>query len=425
MNPLARTSLLLLALALGCGSKTGLRVPETEPSDDAGLPDAGMRDAGMVDSAIPPPEPEICVELPPREPPKFVDSAFLARIATADVLFLVDVTGSMQQEIDAIRRTLRDVIAPELIATIPDVQMAVAEFADFPEFPYGDPNDVPFRMLQESTAELSAVQTAVDRLPERSGSDVPESHTQALWHVATGRAHGRYTPPARCPEGTVGYPCFRARGSRIILLFTDAEFHQGPGDSFLYDDPVIRPEPARYDEAVDELRGIGAKVLGLFSGDFGAGMAEAHLRQIARDTGAVTPDGREIFEDIGSSGDRLGAGVVEVVRTLVEEVPIDISIEVSDYPGDGVDAAPFIGRSETTGATPRSGAIDLGDRFETVQPGTRVRFRTTLFNDSFPRTEEPQSYLLTITLVGDAVTSLQETLVEVVIPSLAGEGCER
>ena len=418
--------MLLLGVLAGCGSKTGLPIPSAPPEDASVEPDATpIPDGGRPDAFVPPPPPDECIELPPREPPEFVDVGFLARIATADVLFLVDVTGSMTEEIAQIRRSLRDVIAPGLADAIEDVHLSVAEFADFPVIPYGDETDIPFRLITPSTAGVSEVQRGVDALVERSGSDIPESHVEALYQAATGEGLGRYVRPAICASDRVGGACFRESGSRIVLLFTDAEMHEGPGGSNPYTEPPISPRPHRYEDAVNALRGIGAKVLGLYSGGEGGGsQALRDLQQIARDTGAVTRDGQPVWVNIGFSGERLDDGVIDVVRTLVEEVPIDIDVLVEDWPGDEVDALEFVDGVRTLGADRASGATDLGDRYEAVQPGTRVRFRIGLANERIERGPEPQTYYLTIVLRGDGVTRLRETVVQVVIPARDGRGCE-
>ena len=85
--------------------KSGLTVPEF----DAGMPDTPPRpDAPLPDVPIPPDvpfiPPDVCIELPPREPPEFVDVSFISRVSTADVYFLVDVTGSMGDEISYLQK---------------------------------------------------------------------------------------------------------------------------------------------------------------------------------------------------------------------------------------------------------------------------------------------------------------------------------
>ncbi len=231
-------------------------------------------------------------------------------------------------------------------------------------------------------------------------------------------------PPRRCPADTVGYPCFRNNGSRIVLLFTDAAMHNGPGGSEAYDSPPFSPAPATYEMAVGALRDIGAKVLGLYSGNDPRDRAVTDLNAVARDTGAVTEDGMPIVLDIGSRGENLDEGVVESIRQLVEEVPIDIDAIAEDYPGDEFDALEFVRTIETTGASPPGGATDLGDEYLGVRPGTRVGFRVFLANERIERGPEPQEYTITVVLRGDGVTRLTETVVLVVIPSIGGDGCE-
>ncbi len=139
----------------------------------------------------------------------------------------------------------------------------------------------------------------------------------------------------------------------------------------------------------------------------------------------MTPDGRPIVIDIGAGGRGLDTSVIEAVRTLVEEVPIDIDVLIEDAEGDAFDATEFVRDVRTLRAVPADGAINLGDRFETVRPGTRVTFRVLLQNELFPRGPEPRvMYMLRIVLRGDGVTRLQKTLVEMLIPSIRNETCE-
>lgn len=402
---------------MGCGSKSPLTIPEPTDASVDTIIDTSIDT--VIDAEVPF---DVCVELPPDEPPSEVEVAFESRILTADVLFLVDTTGSMLDEIEQIRRTLRDTLAPALVETIGDVSIGVASLADFPVGMYGSSDDVPFLLLTESTTDIGAVQNALDRLPNSAGADGPESQTEALYQAATGEGIGRYVPRASCSGGRVGYPCFRADGSRIILLFTDAPFHNGPGLSNPYGGDVV-PTPHTYAEAMNAMRGIGGKVLGLFSGG-SDDEALRDLNAIARDTGAVTPDGEPIVFDIGADARRLDVGVVESVRTLVEEVPIDIDILAEDVPDDDFDALAFVRALETVRAVPRSGAVDRGDRFDEVLPGTRVVFRVLLQNELFPRGPDPQFYYLQIVLRGDGVTRLQTTTTKIVIPSNEGVGCE-
>lgn len=408
-----RSFFLLLALVAGCGSKSQLLIPRFRGDAGPDASDAGFDggpDAGMADE---------CIELPFREPPRELPVAFSAQILSADIYFLVDVTGSMGEEIDQIRILLREEIVPGLAAEIPDVRFSVGHFADFPlpELNYGEADDQLFRLLQASTSDIEAVQRAVNLIPLQGGRDGPEAMVEALYLSASGEGIGRFAPASSCPSGTVGYPCFRPEGSRIFLTFTDAPSHNGPGDRDPYE--RVSPEPHHYDEAVRALQDIGARVLGLYSGgDGGFGLTD--LQSLARDTGAVRLDGQPIVFNIGRDGRFLSSSVVEAVRTLVEEVPLDVDVLIEDAEGDDVDATQFVVEVIADHAEPASGAINLGDRFGDVRPGTVVFFRIILANELIPQTDEPQSFYLRIVLRGDGITRLEETTVQIVVPAIGG-----
>lgn len=422
-------SLGLVACALSaCGAKTGLR----QPRSDAGSADAPIpRDGPLPDVFFPdsgPEPPDRCIELPPSEPPRTVEVSFVSRILSAEVYFLVDVTGSMGEEIDQIRGGLRDTIIPQIRGLIPGVRFSVGRYADFPVVPYGSTGgagvarDEVYRLEQASTSDLDAVARAVDRLMMlQSGGDVPESTTEALYVSASGATPAASLVPERnCPPGTVGYPCFEADGSRIFLLFTDAPFHNGPEGAESYTSLPYRN--ASYEQAASALRSIGAKVLGLYSGP-PSESGWRHLLRVARDTGAVRPDGTPIVFDIGANGSSLGFDVVEAVRTLVEDVPLDVGALVEDWPGDALDANEFVVGIRAVSANPASGATVQIDRFLDVRPGTRVTFAVDLANERIMRSATPQVYRMTVVLRGDEVTRLSETVVDVVIPAIDGRGC--
>ena len=233
----------------------------------------------------------------------------LADCSVADVLFLLDTTASMDAEIREIRRRLRDTIVPGLASVITDVQFAVAQFQDFPA-PYGFPADRPFQLIQAATPSVMSTQRALDSLILGAGGDIAESATEALFQVATGAGHSTLVWARSCPPGTVGYPCFRPGATPIILLFTDAPFHNGPGGTWPY--TMVSPPPATYATTVAQLNAMGAKVLGMMSET----PAQRDLVQIARDTGAVTHDGSPLVFDIGADGTSLGVDVVRAVQTL-------------------------------------------------------------------------------------------------------------
>ncbi|MFK7985124.1 MAG: vWA domain-containing protein [Sandaracinaceae bacterium] len=411
-------------LLVGCGAKSSLSVPRRAMD--------GGRDAGPQDSGPPPvdsgpdggPPADDCIEVPFERPPSDLEVSFVTQISNADVFFLVDVTGSMGQEILAIRTQLRDVIVPGLAAELPEARFSVGHFADFPlpRFNYGDATDELFVMLQRSTTDTSAIQTAVDSLPLQGGRDGPEALTEALYLTASGEGFSRYAALRSCPDGTVGQPCFPALGSRIVIAFTDASTHNGPGGSESYQEGTVEPIPHTYDQTIRALNGIGAKVLGLYSGPVDSSDRD-DIEAFARDTGAVRPDGTPIVLDIGQDGELLGPSVVEAVRTLVDEVPIDVDALVEDVNGDSVDATQFVSAIVAERAAPPRGATLADNRFVNVAPGTRLTFRIELVNDILPPTDRPQVFRLRVILLADGSSRLLERTVAVVIPALGGRGC--
>ncbi len=403
-------SLILGTALAACGSRSPLNI------DDAGPLDAGpplTPDAG--------PPADVCVELPYNEPPEQLRTDFLAQILSADIYFLIDVTGSMEDEINTIRDSLRTQIVPGLAAAIPDVRFSVGRFADFdvPGLSYGASGDEVFQLVQASTPSADQTLAALNRVGLQSGGDTPESLIEALYLSAAGEGYDGFVSPPSCPPGTRGYPCFREDGAPIFLVFTDAPSHNGPGSSARYTPGSITPEPHTYEDATEALNRLGAKVLGLNSGDFGE-TGRRDLEALARDTGAVRRDGSPIVFDIGRTGENLSVSVVEAVRTLVEDVPIDVSVALEDVETDAVDATMFVQRVIAESATPGDGAVIVGDRFNEVRPGTRVEFLFVLQNLRLVQTAEDQRFPMRIVLLGDGVSRLRELRVDIVVPRIGG-----
>lgn len=396
--------------ATGCGAKTGVRIP------DAG-PDAGL----LGDASIP------CIELLPDSGPIEVPLSTEPRLQAADVFFLVDTTASMNEEIERIQSRLRDTIAPAIQRQIPDVQFGVAEFEDFAVEPYGseDAGDVPFTLRLPMTSDLARVQAAVNALDLGNGRDEPESHVEALYQVATGEGLPGFVQPSfGCPSGGFGYPCFRNDSLAVVLLFSDAPMHNGPGRSLPYTN--VFPTPHRYDEAAGELATRGIRVIGFESSADASGLAD--LQRIARDTGALDASGRPLVFEIGPFGDELDTRVVGAMQNLGEAVVFDVDAVLFDpVPGDGVDVRDFIDRIDPLRAEPMEGiaGIDL-DRgvFLGVQAGTRVVFQLTVRNDAVVPGPTAQRFRLVIVFRGDGRTRLGETEIEIVIPGADGLGCQ-
>jgi len=137
-----------------------------------------------------------------------------------DIVVLLDVTGSMQPCIDAVKQSIGHFIAG-LTATdannenpIRDWRMKVCGYRDHTHNPTNWLIDNPFvRDAASVTAQLSAPSMQAD-----GGGDEPESLLDALFLLAS-------MPTADVQEGESGTK-WRDRGeaARIVIFFTDATF---------------------------------------------------------------------------------------------------------------------------------------------------------------------------------------------------------
>lgn len=428
MSQVRRGLLVLLCVALGaCGAKSGLRVPEV--GADAGR-DGGM-DAGAIDAGVdagPPtpdagPEPEPCVEIPFGPMPQVFRLDFEARIVAADIVFLVDNTGSMGPLIQEVEDSLQVRLIPELAAQVPDLQMAVAIYRDFGFFPFGMLGDEPFEVLQTSTSDEVALQRAVENMFARGGGDEPEAATEALYQLATGEGLEPFIDPATCPEGGVGAACLRPEAVPVVLVFTDAPFHNGPSFPATY--TPISPPPHTYPETIMALQSRGIRALGLLVGaGFMLRRTRDDLEALSRDTGAVTPAGEPIVLDLGGGPRPLTSRVVDAVEALVDETLIDVRATVEDEPGDAVDATQFVTGIVAERAIPADGARLVGGEFVDVTPGTRVEYRFEVANDFVTPGPAPQRFGLILVLRDERDVPLRTRRVEIVVPADDGRGCD-
>ncbi len=195
--------------------------------------------------------------------------SFPITVTTADVYFLMDTTGSMGGEISNLQRGLTSGtyvagcgggVIGGIGCIVPNAWFGAAFFDDYPVSPYGSSGsgDEVYRNRQDLTSDAAAAQRAVTGLRRHYGRDGPESNSQAIWAVTTGRGLGRYlTNRSSCPDGRWGWPCFRADTIPIIVQFTDATYHQGPsgqnynprilaGGGSAGSGPYVDPSPFRY-----------------------------------------------------------------------------------------------------------------------------------------------------------------------------------
>jgi len=379
---------------------------------------------------------------------------FDTNIRRADILFSMDTTGSMGGEIDNLQASLTSSIVPGIQASIPDSAFGVSEFEDFPVTPFGNRRcrgsaDSPFTLLQQVTTAVSRVSGAIGRLdmPLGCGGDLPEAGYESLYQIAagTGVSYPGGSVPAFAGDagtpggGTIGGAGFRADAFPIIIQITDDRSHLRMD----YVDGGIAGAHGR-DQAVMALQGIAARVMGISTG----ADARLPLEDLAVATGAVVaPEGGSCFTGIGGAarrpstlpdgtevcplvfdardnGSGLSTTLVDAVNTLVTEIRLDtVSIRVVGDPNG------FIRATIPRSATPPAGApsptvADLDgdsifDSFVDVVPGTVVAFTVLTYNDVVPQTDVDQVFTVTLQVIGDGVTVLDEKPVTIIVPQRA------
>lgn len=127
-------------------------------------------------------------------------------IPKVDVYFLADTTGSMGQELAAVKSASQDIMST-LVISYPTTNWAfgVGNYADFNNYdPYA------FKHQQSLISNIATVSNTINSLPLLSGVDTPEGQLYALDQLA------------EPPNGTIGW---RTGTERIIVWFGDAPGH--------------------------------------------------------------------------------------------------------------------------------------------------------------------------------------------------------
>lgn len=413
-------SLSIVPSLVACGAKTGLQAPDG--GADAGV-DSGA-DAGV--DAGPPPVP--CIVAPPEAGEVTADVDIPASLAVVDLMFLIDSTGSMRDEIDTVRERLRGRVVPGVRAAIPDAAFGVALFGEFPIDPHGPGGVRPYELKTPITTDVTQVEAALDDAPTWGNFDDPEATIEGLYQVMTGEGYGAPDDPGHvppefgCPSGGVGGACFRTDALPIVMLITDAPMHNGPDGANAY---TFTPAPHTYEEAVEAVRSLDALLVGLAASDPGRPSAEPHLRQLLRDTESVDAEGRPIFFDIGGRGSEIGNEIVEAVQFVAAEVPLDVDAEVEDVPGDEVDANRVLRGVRALRADPPGNVEALeGDTFLGVIPGTSLTFQIVVDASELPPSSERRVFPARIVFRASGRSRLEVRQIDIVVPGEDGTTCE-
>jgi Ca2+-binding RTX toxin-like protein len=195
---------------------------------------------------------------------------------------------------------------------------------------------VDFNDQTDPDNNAAVVKNAIANLATRSGDDAPQSQLPALFQTVTGAGQSIGAPNANASIPSGQQVHFRQQATKIILLFTDAGFHN-PGDPG--DIPYPGPSFAQTVAAIQAAD--PPMVIGISSG--GGGIPD--LQQMAAATGAVAPAGGADCDNDGVVDVPQGAPLVCAtsatsagIGSVLTRV-IDVAVEeakTKDTDGDGL-----------------------------------------------------------------------------------------
>jgi hypothetical protein len=336
---------------------------------------------------------------------------FSTEIRMADIFFLIDSTGSMYDEIDTIKARLQDTIVPGIVAEIPDAWIGLGELRDECDDGY-----FPVRVRQNVTNSIPLIQAAIDAFTDGGGCGYT-TLLEALYQMVTGEGFGAHLPPAPgCLDAGWGYPCFRIGALPIFIAFSDAEARGGPsGTSW---GSSIIPTPHTYAAVVNSLNDVGARFIGVDSGE-----ADVDMRALSIDTGTVSVSGSPLLFEISSAGTGIDDTIVEAVVTLANQVAFDVdtAVEERPYVDDGVDATEFVKRVTPFDANPAENIVGFDTvTFYGVLPGTILTFEVAFLNDFVPEEPMPRAFWCKIVVRANRTASLDEKNVLIIVPGEKG-----
>ncbi len=406
--------------------------PQAQDSDGDGVTDLVETAAG-TDPLDPADNPQANGDFVFIEPymkpqmPADQDLDFSTQLQAVDLYVLLDRSGSMATEIQAVKNNLASVVSGlkcqtgQTTGCIPDLWAGAGT-------------------LGYQASGLAAFQSWVDVQPTPSFATVPttepagccnEPSTFATYAAVTGQGGSAYgmsgvparatcngSPAANAGYGTFGYPCFRQGALPVVLLATDEAPLSG---TQVYTTPnwgsVVAPAYTTRK----------AKLVGILGSSPEAGTL-ANLQTMATSTGAVDAANGNAPLVFDGAGANAATAIRDGILALANGLPLDINAVTADVGGDAVDAvASFVDHIETLQLGTAECANNLSDvdtngdayddKFLQVRTGTPVCWKVTSKpNTTVPATEAPQLFRATITVYGDGITQLDQRDVYFLVP---------
>ena len=272
-------------------------------------------------------------------------------------------------------------------------------------------------------------QSATSLLAASGGGDGPEAMVPAMHSLISGYGLPQYSGtatrmvmPSDCDGDLMsyGWGCFREGRVPILVLFSDADWHNGPSmpTGNFYGSV---PGAATYQQLVAEMRRRDAFFVGI---DVSSGATYNASLDLARQTRSVDAMGMPIAFR-GSPASVTGS-VVSAVTTLAQSTRQDVTRRADGDPMEtrlptGRSAADFLPTIVPLRGTPAAPAgFERSDAttFYAVAPSTVVTFEVSFFNDFYRNTSgTAQLFRATISVLGRAGSVLDTIQVFIIVPT--------
>ncbi len=386
---------------------------------------------------------------------------FSTDFSTVDIAVLLDMSGSMDQEMANLKEEIKTKIIQGIPEKVPGLDVATG-FAHFMDMENGKM----FVVDHMVTTNGDDVQTAVNGLPETYGGVEP--HQEVLYQAATGEGlTGSFSsaagfmpvsltiPKADCTGqlGTVGGLCFRELALKIFIMITDEWFPNidvtgsgncGIGGSASDGCWDAAGGGATTDDAINAMNGINAKFIGIDSSFDSCSnadpnppyncldnpppdpndMAKPDFETVAEGTASIDGNGNYfLYHTESYNGSGMSDQIAEAVKELTTYIEKDISTAAeSDEECGGINAAAFIASSKPDKADPVDGFASKDDTtFYKVKPSTEVYFDIHFRNDFCKNASpDPVIYKARIRVLGEGAF-LSSREVQIIVPGSQAE----
>jgi len=349
---------------------------------------------------------------------------FRTSIQFADIYFLFDISGSMGTEIDSLRTAVSTVInnlTCERFGTTcrTDGDCAVGQVCSLTGSCIEDPSmsscvASPWTgggYYEDHLVNLLSLQgdpSATSSALSVSTFGSTESMYGAVWSVFDPEASPLDEMGCASPmAGRVGCVGFREEAVRILVTFSDEDSDGAE----------------TVEQAASALTDSGTTFIGVWSGAAGS-TAREDMDALAMSSGSLDRTGAPlVFEGVDAA---VVPAVTDAINEIVEGVPLRVTIEASDEPGDAGDALQFIdyvevnvggGRCSAISPTEDTDGDTHDDAFPSLLPGTPVCWDVVpSTNITVPRrVDEPQVFEARLTVSGDG-SPLDARLVYFLVP---------